>query len=353
MKTRRTVLALLGTTAIAGCAGQTTDQPSANETADEPATSSTSETKRTGIEIYFDWIHGENGSIRSKAQEEISLEAVDQALEGGIEQGRDQAIANALETASQQYDNSESYEDRHRTILSATHQAIQQKTGSEWDFNIFSNINYTQTVGDTLQYSEIKVETGETEDGHKEYSIINAALSPGMNHATHTPGEDGGDEVDYKRTMEEVRHSSVDAVLPPHDTEAIQARIDRGAAESWFPGYAELMGYQLFAGGHSTDDGAEYRPDQMLVPANQETHETIDEIGYEQGDRKGEDSNPLGTHGRMDLQLAINEHYFNEGYDETDNPVVIDNLQETEEGWDFELYEEENWTWEEGYPAQN
>ncbi|QUJ74001.1 hypothetical protein [Haloarcula marismortui] len=326
---------------------------------EEPTPTETPEPDLTGREHYFNWIHGENDQIleENKGQNgEISFQAIDNALEEGFENGgRNHAIANALETASQEYQENSSYEHRHRHILSAIHTTLEQKEGDQWDFDVFSNMNYTQTAGATLQYSEIKVETGDTTDtGEDEYAIINAALNETMNHATHTPGEDGGEQIGYKRTMEEVRNSSVDTMLPPHDTEAIQNRAERVEEdeEGWLVGYSTLMGYQLFSGGHSTSDGAEYRPDQWLVPASKDIHEKIDQVGYEQGDRvDDEEGNPLGTHGRMDLQLAINERYMNEGYNEVDNPVVIDNLEETENGWDFELREEPDWNEDKGYPA--
>ena len=113
------------------------------------------------------------------------------------------------------------------------------------------------------------------------------------------------------------------------------------------------MGYQLFSGGHEADENEyQFRPDQKLVPGTKQIHETIDEVGYKQGDKTDEEGKPLGTHGRMDLQLAINERSFNEGYDEVNGPVVIDNLEETEDGWECELYEDSNWTRDKGYPSQ-
>ncbi|QGA80357.1 hypothetical protein [Candidatus Nanohalobium constans] len=313
----------------------------------------------TGREHYFNWIHGEDDQILEEVQgtqqnTSISFQAINNALEEGIENGgRNQAIANALETASQEYQENNNYEDRHTHILSALHQTLEQKNGDQWDFDVFSNMNYTQTAGATLQYSEIKVETEDTTDtGENEYAIINAALNETMNHATHTPGEDGGEQVDYKRTMEEVRNSWNHIVLPPHDVESLEERErESDMAENVPESGAALMGYQLFAGGHNTSDGFEYRPDEMLVPASEEIHDKIDEISYEQGDKVDQEGNPLGTHGRMDLQLAINERYMDEGYDEVDNPVIIDNLEETEEGWNFELREEPDWNWEQGYPA--
>ena len=319
----------------------------------------------TGREIYFNQIHGEDEGVLERVQgtggkTSISFQAIDESLEEGFEQGgRFEAVKSGLETASKLYsggNHEEGYWNRHRHIMSALHQTLEQKDGEEWDFEIFSNLNYTQTVGTTIQYSEIKVATGETtENGNDEYAIINGALSEDMNHATHIPGEEKGSG--YKRTMWGVRDSSNHVDLPPHDTEAIQNRLDslgsdatpQRAEGSW----ASAMGYQLFTGSHEVNTGFEYQPDEMLVPATQDIHDKIDEIGYEQGDELGRDGEaPLATHGRMDLQLAVNEKYMNEGYDEVANPVVIDNLQETEDGWDFELREEPDWNWEQGYPAQ-
>jgi len=387
MTDRRQFLSLLGvagTVGLTGCSGGSSDPAEGTSTVSESPNNSTVnpahntptpnrtptpedqeggsepvEQDLTGREIYFNQIHGENEQILEEVQgteddTSISFQAIDQSLEQGFQNGgRNQAIAAGLETASQEYQSvgDETYWNRHQHIMSALHQTLEQKEGEQWDFEVLSNLNYTQTVGDTIQYSEIKVATGETtENGNDEYAIINGALSEHMNHATHTPGEEKGSG--YKRTMWGVRDSSNDVDLPPHDTEAIQNRVDRGAGESTFYGAASLMGYQLFTGGHSVDADIDYRPDEMLVPATQDIHEKIDEIGYEQGDELGRDGEaPLATHGRMDLQLAVNERYINEGYDEVDNPVVIDNLQETEDGWDFELREEPDWTPEQGYAS--
>jgi len=60
----------------------------------------------------------------------------------------------------------------------------------------------------------------------------------------------------------------------------------------------------------------------MLVPANKEVHELIDDVKYENGD--------------MSLNLAVNEKYFNEGYDEFEGPVSVD-IKNTENDWDITL----------------
>jgi len=323
----------------------------------------------TGIELHNQWIHGETPLHTITVKEFIAntdviqLETITNILEESDD--RVNAVGQAVKNASEQFRIRGNYEERHRHIMSALDQAIESLDGEQWDFNFITNMNYTQTVGETIQYSEIKVPTGETtESGHDEYAIINGALSPEtddersglkQDHAVQIPGEEVENVQDqiYKQTMRAVRKSSLDGALPPHDVETIENRAERvnEDEERWLSSTAPLMGYQLFAGGSEVDSGYEFKPDQILVPATKEIHEMIDEIGYEQGDRTDENGDPLGTHGRVDLQLAINEEYFNKGYDEIDGPVVIDNLEETSDGWDFELREEPDWT-DDTYPAQ-
>jgi uncharacterized protein YukE len=339
-----------------------TDNPS---TETEEKTEQPEEEYLSGVELHDEWIHGETDAWEGKTVREfvattdaIELDQLTNILEENNDRIR--AVGEAVKNASEQFPNRGDYEMRHRHIMSALDQAIEQ---TDWDFDFISNMNYTQTVGETIQYSEIKVPTGETtEDGHDEYAIINGALSPKMDdersglkqdHAVQIPGEEVENVQDqiYKQTMKAVRNSSLDGAFPPTDVEAIQSRVDRGADEDFFPSFATLMGYNLFAGGSDVEGGYGFRADEMLVPATKEIHELIDEIGYEQGNQTDENGDPLGTHGRVDLQLAINEEYFKEGYDEVDGPVVIDELEETSDGWDFELREEPDWNWEQGYPA--
>lgn len=138
--------------------------------------------------------------------------------------------------------------------------------------------------------------------------------------------------------MRGVRDSENDVDLPPHDVEAIQGRVDRGAdPNEFFPSSASLMGYQLFAGGHEVEGGYSFRPDQDLVPANKEVHELINDVKYEQGD--------------MRLNLAVNEKYFNEGYDEFDGPVSV-NITKGESDWNISLEERPDWDWRQGYPEE-
>lgn len=353
MNSRRGLLTTLGVVALAGCTTQGDTEPNANQSAGTGGTtddstqeggSSDPDQDLTGEQIHQNWINGDEGRFLEEAENSsIDFDDIDDALENN-NGDQVEGVANAFQTASQQYTQTETtYEHRHKVITSAINKALNDH--EELDFDILTNINYTQTVGETIQYSEIKVETGETtETGHQEYSIINAALTPETNHATHTPGEQTEDG--YKRTMQGVRDSSNGVDKPANDVEAME---QSGSTEEGMATYAHLMGYQLFDGGHEVDSNYEFKPDELLIPT-EEAHDTIDNIGYEQGERTGENGDPLQTHGRVDLQLAINEQYFNEGYDETDNPVVISNIEESENGWDFELQEDPDWTPEQGYP---
>jgi hypothetical protein len=167
-----------------------------------------------------------------------------------------------------------------------------------------------------------------------------------MNHVTHIPGDGPSDVADYEHTMYTARKSSASAIQNPQDIEGME---QSGSTEEGMASYSAAMGYQLFAGGHEVDSNVEYNPDEMLVPTK-EAHELIDEVGYEQGDRTDENGDPIATHGEIGLQLAINERYMNEGYDEIDGPVVVSNIERTGDGWDFNLHEEPNWEPSQGYP---
>jgi len=56
--------------------------------------------------------------------------------------------------------------------------------------------------------------------------------------------------------------------------------------------------------------------------------------------------------GDMSLNLAINEKYFNEGYDEVEGPVTVD-ITSTDNDWDITLEERPDWSREQGYPEEN
>jgi len=99
------------------------------------------------------------------------------------------------------------------------------------------------------------------------------------------------------------------------------------------------MGYQLFDGGHEVeteyDWQSAFEPNRMFVPANKEVHGLIHDEKYNKGD--------------MSLNLAINEKYFNEGYDEVEGPVTVD-ITSTDNDWDITLEERPDWSREQGYP---
>ena len=354
---RRTLLATTGAGAaalLAGCSGQSSETENNSETGNQNTTNQKDQEEKgnpdqtpdlKGKQIHDNWITGRKNDdeLIPLGNYGINLEDVKTELENS--QTRNQGIAQAVKTASEQF-GPDQYEDRHRQIINAVDTAMDEIEGEMWDFDILSNMNYTQTVGETIQYTEIIVP--QSGNDHTDIEIINAALKQARGGGTqadhgsrtHIPGEETTPEDHiYKQTMQGVRDSENDVVLPPHDVEALIKRAKRvnEDEEGWLSSTAALMGYQLFAGGHEVDNGFEYNSDQMLVPANKEVHKLIDEIKYEQGD--------------MSLNLAINEQYFNEGYDEVDGPVVID-IQSRDDSWNISLREDPNWDHEQGYPEK-
>jgi len=82
-----------------------------------------------------------------------------------------------------------------------------------WDFDLLSNMNYTESVNGPMQYSEIIVPT-EGND-HTDTEIINAALKGDYNHAIHTPGEEVEKPLSnvYKQSMKILETATADYFL--------------------------------------------------------------------------------------------------------------------------------------------
>lgn len=361
---RRKILKLTGTAltaGLAGCSGQGSETNDSSNNGNQTQTDQKNEVDKdqertdqpekspdlTGKQIHDQWINGRKNDdeLIPLGNYGIKLEDVKTELENS--QTRNQGIAKAVKTASEQF-GPDQYEDRHRQIINAVDTAMDEIEDEMWDFDILSNMNYTQTVGETIQYTEIIVP--QSENDHTDIEIINAALKQARGGGTqadhgsrtHIPGEETTPEDHiYKQTMKAVRNPESDGAFPPTDVEAIQNRIDRVGdedtdVEQAFASWASVMGYELFAGGEAEVEGDRPRPNQDLVPANKEIHKLVHEEKYHKGD--------------MSLNLAINEEYFNNGYDEVEGPVVI-NAERNNEDWEVELREEPNWSREEGYPG--
>jgi len=54
----------------------------------------------------------------------------------------------------------------------------------------------------------------------------------------------------------------------------------------------------------------------------------------------------------MSLNLAINEKYFNEGYDDEVEGLVTVDITSTDNDWDITLEERPDWSREQGYPEK-
>ena len=285
-----------------------------------PTPTETPTPDRSGREHYFNWIHGEDDQILEEVQgtqqnTSISFEAIDNALEEGIENGgRNQAIANALETASQEYQVNNNYEDRHTHILSALHQTLEQKEGSQWDFDIFGMKDWGKSSAfpnEGIDYSKVWVEN---EDG--EYTNINAGLSDKVEHTTHIEGE----EVTSRRqeVLQMLTDPESSITRPAHDYEALQNSVEY---------YSEVRGRD-----YSDEDIEEIngywieRLDNHILGEGTPAPSSVEEWRqFHEGLEKG-----------PEVFLGLNEAYHNAGYDgepaeftvkdEVDGSVTVEDL---------------------------
>ncbi|NLV08967.1 hypothetical protein GOC74_03355 [Halomicrobium mukohataei] len=337
---------LAGAGSLAGCSGSESEPPESTptptdtttptntatpeptETTDEATQTETPEPDLTGREHYFNWIHGEDDQILEEVQgtqqnTSISFQAIDNALEEGIENGgRNQAIANALETASQEYQENNNYEDRHTHILSALHQTLEQKNGDQWDFDIFSMKDWGKSTAfpkDGIDYSKIWVEN---EDG--EYTDINAGLSERYEHTTHIPGEDIGNTAKnisnrIKEQLQFMRDSESFGTRPAHDLETHLDRLEYDR-ESLDREYSDEELEQGF--GSWLDNFSNYvLGEGNAVPSSKEDWKAF---------HRGIENGP-------EIFLNLNEAYHNSDYDgETAQFTVEDrnvSVEEVPEGY--------------------
>jgi hypothetical protein len=243
MVTRRHVLALAGSLSVAGCltgGGQddspgtdTPDTVTSTPTPEDTPTETeepteTPEEDLTGEELYFNWVHGgiydgeEHEEILEEVQgtgpESISFNEINDALEQGGT--RVEQVANAVETAAHQYGDGDNHEDRHRHIMSAVHQTLEQK---DEDFDVYSiaddaKSNEFVDEGFGLEYGKIWVEN---EEG--EYDNINLSLDPEYT-ATHIEGEEA--ETKVEEALRELNDVEYEGDRPAHDYEALSHDIE-------------------------------------------------------------------------------------------------------------------------------
>jgi hypothetical protein len=345
MSTRRGVLTALGAAALAGCssnAAPPAEQSDAASTAINQSNSTETDADQgneltlSGREWYFNWIHGEDEQILSEVQgeesyESISFSAIDNALETGMASGgRNQAVANALETASQEYQPSEDYEDRHTHMLSAIHQVLEQKDGDEWDFEIDSRLDATPSQEGWMKYSRVDVETEDefTDNGNKKYHTIRAALTEKRNHTTHIKGQNASPNNTTKRLLQQISNpeSSFRSLF---DKDALDNEI-----QEWE--WDEKRTYDqvgmnagiLIGGGIEIDDYEDnvIGPEYVLFAEDGRENEILNIIDEyeEQGD--------------MTLRNRMREEYFNNGYNKNevteynitaDGSVSMEELEDT------------------------
>jgi len=365
MRTRRNYLTLLGagTVALAGCGGNSSDSaesiptvsespdnssvnPSNDEYADTPTNGINEELLEpdlTGREIYFNQIHGEDEQILKEVQgtsdeHSISFQAIEQSLEEGFQNGgRNQAIAQGLQTASQEYKpgTNQTYWERHQHILSALHQTLEQKEGEQWDFKIDSRLDAQPSTDGWLKYSHIDVETeGETERGNTQYNTIRATLTEEYNHTTHIKGNPADADNYIKRILQQVDNPESHYSRSLIDKDAIDNAIEE---EGWDEDLAyDQSGAQvgiLLGEGIELDayDESYVAPENLLISKDgreQQILEVVDE--YEES-------------GDLALRQRMREEYFNSGHDEyeaSEVDITADGSVSMEQIDDFDMSDE-------------
>ncbi|MEA5409787.1 hypothetical protein VB773_20930 [Haloarculaceae archaeon H-GB2-1] len=254
MTKRREFLTLLGagTVGVAGCVGDTSSTTPTDSTVSEtptreevtptqevgiengtrtnntspgtptrtetvtPGPEQTEEMDLTGDEIYYNWIHGQDDDILEQAQETINFHAVNVALKEG--NTRVEKVANAIQEANSQYSGGDGYQTRHKTVMSAVHQTLQQRNDLIWNFHTMKDwAKSTAYPSDGLDYSKIWVE-GADQD-------INAALNPDNNEpAYHIEGEEANGDVE--EILKNLRDPEVFGHISAHNYDGISNEID-------------------------------------------------------------------------------------------------------------------------------
>lgn len=208
-------------------------------------------------------------------------------MENGIEDGRNQAIADAALTAKRDYDIfADPYETQHNHVFDLVTRALGQKEGDQWEFNINQNINavFVSNVGRAYEFSEFEV-------GHPDgtVEIVNAYIGQEKEIAARTPEDDQAVSGDNLRGTENmlngIRDPSNTVYIPAHDTELVEHRD--GNKEGSYDQLRVLAGMLVREGGIGAQP---QNKDIAFIPSNlliADTNKEVDEVyetKYEQGD---------------------------------------------------------------------
>jgi hypothetical protein len=318
MTSRRRFLTLLGasTTFFTGCISSSTD--SVNETpspeevkpTETPAPTATPTPENqdlTGEQVYQDWIHGgiyeneQENEILEKAQQQISFNQINQALEQG--NNKTEKIANAIIQANQQITQNTDYETKHRTALSAVHQTLNQNQ-TKWNITIHSIADWAKTTAypsEGLDYSKVWIE-GEDQD-------INLALNPESRNPTYHI-ENTKANSDVQKILKDLRDPETPGHLTPHDYEGIQNQNDILAPSG---GYSDEQIEEI--NGSFMEEFSNYilgdgRADPNSIDDWRALHE-----GFESG---------------ADALLSLNEAYHNSEYSDDGETALFDAQGEEE-----------------------
>jgi hypothetical protein len=323
---------------------ETTPTPTPTETP-TPTPTPTPEPDRdlSGEEIYLNWIHGEDGQILEQVQGEngrhsISFQSIDEALEEGFQTGgRNEAVANALKTASQDYYTpDDNYEQRHRHILSALHQTLEQKPGLKWNFNIDSRLDAQPSDQGGMKYSRVDVETDETtENGNKKHDPIRGVLTESRDHTVHYPGKELNNPTYIEKVLQQTGNPETYLSRSLVDKDALDNALDNSnwdrerSYDQFGMGIGILIGGGIRFGEYEDNYIA---PNHLLVSEDGREEEILQIVDdYEEA-------------GDMELRNQLREHYFNNGHDQYEasevNITVDDSGSLTDESITMEKIED-------------
>lgn len=218
MQTRRSVLAVVGATVLAGCSSggaQSTGQQSepTNETesqADDPVL--------TAGEIHDDWI-GVDKQAYVPAVEQ-GTEAYNQARENN---GIHTALYQAVDTVNQQLGHrSSSYLEQHQNVVRAVDEIVSDSFQIYSTFERGKTSTYTQI--DEFPVTRIWLEQDAEEDG--DTIDIVAALSPETGQPTHLKNTEPEDPSTGLQELIDYRDPENFGTHGPHDIEAMQNAIE-------------------------------------------------------------------------------------------------------------------------------
>lgn len=265
-----------------------------------------SEESLTGEEWHNQWVNGGNVPARLETSD-IRWDRAHRILDAEGDPGKQ--LAAAGQVISEAYVGRDSYEERHRAVVSGLQKLVDEREDDQWDIRIDSRLDATISQTGWLKFSRIDIETDETtERGNTKYDTIRGVFTNDRDHTTYVRGEPEPGEPGTKQLLQQIDNPET------YDSRSL---IDKDALDEAFKNsdwnkerFNDLAGIQngiLLGGGINFDSSYEdthVAPEYLLISEDgreQAILEIIDE--YEED-------------GDIALRDRLRERYFNNGFDE-------------------------------------